>query len=60
MVDEPPTDDELKVLNEIFVKAAEDPTFRKELIDDPDKILANYNLSDNAKQSILDALKGSL
>ncbi|RMF30039.1 MAG: hypothetical protein D6752_04855 [Candidatus Nitrosothermus koennekii] len=60
MVDEEPTDNELSVLNEIFVKAAQDPAFRKELLDNPDEILAKYNLSDNAKQSILDALKGSL
>ncbi|GIU72294.1 MAG: hypothetical protein KatS3mg003_1773 [Candidatus Nitrosocaldaceae archaeon] len=60
MVDEEPTDNELRVLNEIFVKAAQDPAFRKELFDNPDEILAKYNLSDNAKQSILDALKGSL
>lgn len=60
MVDEEPTNDELNVLNEIFTKAATDPAFRRELTDNPDKILAEYNLSDNAKQSILDALKGSL
>ncbi len=60
MIDKEPRDEELRMLSEIFIRAAKDPAFRRELFNEPEKVLAEYNLSSNAKRSILDALRASL
>ena len=60
MEDNQPSEKEMDILNEIFVKASKDPQFRKELLDDPESVLDRYDLSSDAKRSIIDAIKGSL
>lgn len=52
---EEPDEKTIQILNEIFAKAAKDPEFRKALLNDPGSVLNEYELPDEAKQSILDA-----
>ncbi len=47
----------VQILNEIFTRAAKDPEFRKALLNDPSSVLDKYELSPEAKQSILSAIR---
>lgn len=47
----------IQILNEIFVKATKDPEFRKALLAGPSSVLDKYELSSEAKQNILSAIK---
>jgi len=49
----------IQILNEIFVKAAKDPEFRNKLIKEPSSVLDKYELSNETKQLILEAVRGS-
>ncbi len=49
----------LQTLNEIFVKAAKDPEFRDKLIREPSSVLDKYELSNEIKQMILEAVRGN-
>jgi hypothetical protein len=40
------------IINEILVRAASDPEFRNQLIRQPSNVLAQYNISDEAKSII--------
>jgi hypothetical protein len=40
------------IINEILVRAAGDPEFRNQLIRRPSNVLAQYNISDEAKSII--------
>ncbi|MGA8082653.1 MAG: hypothetical protein WB988_12390 [Candidatus Nitrosopolaris sp.] len=40
------------IINEILVRAAGDPEFRNQLIRQPSNVLAQYNISDEAKSII--------
>ena len=42
----------LSIVREILVKAASDPDFRKKLLDDPETILNNFDLTNEEKQSL--------
>jgi hypothetical protein len=49
---------EAEIISEILLKAASEPTFRNELVKDPDMILEQYDVSPEAKliirRSIID------
>ncbi len=47
----------IQILNEIFAKAAKDPEFRDKLIKEPSSILDKYELSNETKQMILEAVR---
>ncbi len=49
----------IQILNEIFAKAAKDPEFRNKLIKEPSSVLDKYELSDETKQMILEAIRGN-
>ena len=40
------------IINEILLRAASDPEFRNQLIREPSNVLAQYNISDEAKSII--------
>jgi len=42
-----------KVISEILYLAHSDPKFRKELFKKPEKVLEQFNVSDNTKKLIL-------
>ena len=45
-------EDDAVIINEILVRAANDPEFRNHLIRQPSNVLAQYNISDEAKSII--------
>jgi hypothetical protein len=47
------TDNDSKVISEIVQLAHSDPEFRIEFFKNPEKILDQFNVSDNAKMLIL-------
>ncbi|HZA70296.1 MAG TPA: hypothetical protein VE548_11410 [Nitrososphaeraceae archaeon] len=48
------SDSDLKAINDIVRRAHTDPEFRIKLFKNPNTILNQFNLSDNAKSLILD------
>jgi hypothetical protein len=48
---------ETKIINEIFLKAARNPAFRDKMINSPEIILEQYNLSNTTKEIIIKALR---
>ncbi len=48
-----------QILNEIFAKAAKDPEFRNKLIKEPSSVLDKFELSNETKQMILEAVRSN-
>lgn len=48
-----------QILNEIFAKASKDPEFRNKLIKEPSSVLDKYELSNETKQMILEAVRSN-
>jgi tripartite-type tricarboxylate transporter receptor subunit TctC len=48
---------DVQTLNEIFAKAAKDPEFRNKLLNDSTSVLEKYELSNETKQMILEAVR---
>ncbi len=48
---------EVQILNEIFAKAAKDPEFRNSLLKEPMSVLEEYELSNETKDLILNAVR---
>jgi hypothetical protein len=47
-----PKEEDAVIINEILVRAAGDPEFRNQLIRQPSNVLAQYDISDEAKSII--------
>ena len=45
-------EDDAVIISEILLRAASDPEFRNQLIRQPSNVLAQYNISDEAKSII--------
>ena len=48
---------EVQTLNEIFAKAAKDPEFRNKLLNESSSVLEKYELSNETKQLLLNAVR---
>jgi hypothetical protein len=48
---------EVQTLNEIFAKAAKDPEFRNKLLNESASVLEKYELSNETKQILLEAVR---
>lgn len=53
-------DKEIEVLNTIFEMVAKDPEFRNKLLTEPSSVLDQYDLTDEAKNTIIDAIRDVL
>ncbi|GBC73669.1 hypothetical protein HRbin04_01074 [archaeon HR04] len=49
---------ELEILNSIFLEAAKNPEFRKELLSNPAKALAKYDIPDRLKEIVVNTIQG--
>ncbi len=50
-------ENEVQTLNEIFAKAAKDPEFRNKLLNESASVLGKYELSNETKQLLLEAVR---
>lgn len=48
---------ELEILNSIFLEAAKNPEFRKELLSNPAKALAKYDIPDRLKEIVVNTIQ---
>lgn len=49
---------ELEILNSIFLEAAKNPEFRKQLLSEPAKALAKYDIPDRLKDMVVKTIQG--
>lgn len=49
---------ELEMLNRIFLEAASNPEFRKQLLSEPEKALSKYDIPERLKEMVVRTIQG--